>query len=283
MASVIFRRYWIDGDRTHAAIVGDISLDSVWRGRGLGQLLLRFMTDYLEDHFPEHPAFVIPTEAARRSFAEIGWTTPGKLIPYVYLLDPTRYVRPVVRSEAVATAIVTRTRDVARRLARRLVRDGNSLQILDNPDDPALVAFLRELPKLKGSALHDFGPRFLTWRYAQHPRIRFRIAKLVRNREVLAFLVFEQDADARSCLVFDLVAATPPDLLCMLALFILRALSEPGLTTVRVLLDSLHPDRASLRRLGFVPRRSESVFQVHSLSGIAERVSWRVTLGDKDT
>src|SRR5205823_3553504 len=46
MASVVFRPYWSNNTRVQTAVVGDISLDTRWRGRGLGQALLRFMTEY---------------------------------------------------------------------------------------------------------------------------------------------------------------------------------------------------------------------------------------------
>src|SRR2546430_5984453 len=58
MASVVFRPYWSNNTRVQTAVVGDISLDTRWRGRGLGQVLLRFMTEYLDVHFPRQPAFV---------------------------------------------------------------------------------------------------------------------------------------------------------------------------------------------------------------------------------
>src|SRR2546429_9517048 len=105
MASVVFRPYWSNNTRVQTAVVGDISLDTRWRGRGLGQALLRFMTEYLDVHFPQQPAFVIPTEAARRALSKVGWVTSGTLVPHVYVLDPTRYVRALVRSGWLATRI----------------------------------------------------------------------------------------------------------------------------------------------------------------------------------
>jgi GNAT superfamily N-acetyltransferase len=98
MAAAIFHPYWIDGQRVQVAVIGDISVDGAWRGRGFGQQLLRFMTAYLDEHFPHHPALVLPTDSARRAFARIGWTTAGALAPLVYLLDPSRYLQPVLRS-----------------------------------------------------------------------------------------------------------------------------------------------------------------------------------------
>src|SRR4029077_21233487 len=44
MASAIFRPYSINAATGYVAVIGDISLDVQWRGRGLGRTLLQFMT-----------------------------------------------------------------------------------------------------------------------------------------------------------------------------------------------------------------------------------------------
>jgi RimJ/RimL family protein N-acetyltransferase len=281
MASVVFRPYWINGVRVQTAVVGDISLDTRWRGRGLGRLLLRFMTNYLDEHFPQQPAFVIPTEAARKALASVGWVTQGALVPHVYVLDCTRYVRALVRSGWLATRIAGQIRRLAGAVARaRTPRDG-SLHFKDTLDE-SLLQFARTLPASDGT-VHDTGPEALRWRYAQHPKTRFTFATFSRSGEVRGFLVFEESTLEQTCSIYDLVARTRPDMRAMLALFILRGLSMPGLITVRVLLDDRHPHRTCLRRLGFIARRSDAVFQVHSPSGTAERLAWCVTQGDKDT
>ena len=99
MAAAIFRPYWVNGARLQTAVIGDISVDAGLRGQGLGQLLLRSMTAHLDEHFPQHPALVIPTESARRTLASVGWATAGALAPLVYVLDPEPYIRPFVRSQ----------------------------------------------------------------------------------------------------------------------------------------------------------------------------------------
>jgi len=281
VASVIFRPYWVDSRRVYVPVVGDISLGNAWRGRGLGQVLLQFMTDYLDEHYPEHPAFVIPTEAARRTLARIGWTTPGMLVPYVYLVEPAMYVRRAVRSAWLAGRIARQAKRLARLIASGHVERGRSLDLVDELDG-ALIDFVREPPRIRGTAIHDVGADFLNWRYARHPRIKFKIAKLVDHGRVAGFLVFEDERADRSCSIYELAAATPADLRSMIALFILRAFADADVATLRVLLDDRHPARACLRRLGFIPRRAEAVFQVHSRGGVAERIAWQVTSGDKD-
>ena len=281
MVSVVFRPYWINSARAQTAVVGDISLDTRWRGRGLGRALLRFMTEYLDEHFPQQPAFVIPTEVARRALASVGWVTPGALVPHVYVLDATRYLRAFVHSEWLATRIARQMKGFARMATRlRAPRDG-SLHLKDTLDE-SLTAFALGLPA-SGGVVHDLGPESLNWRYAQHPRTRFTFARFARSGETRGLLVFDEDTLDQSCSIYDFVAKTPADMRAMLALFVLRGLSMPSLVTLRVLLDERHPCRTYLRGLGFIARRPDAVFQVHSRSGMAERLAWCVTLGDKDT
>ena len=100
MASAIFRPYSINAMTGHVAIIGDISLDQQWRGRGLGRSLLQFMTAELDREHAGRPGLVIPTESARRTLASVGWVTAGSLAPLIYVLEPSHYLGgPLVRNE----------------------------------------------------------------------------------------------------------------------------------------------------------------------------------------
>jgi len=102
--------------------------------------------------------------------------------------------------------------------------------------------------------------------------------------ETSEFLVFEESSLAGTCSFHDLFASSSADLPALLALVILRGLGTRGLVSLRLLLlDEPHPGRRHVRRLGFIARAAETVLQVHSRDGRAERVAWRITQGDKDT
>lgn len=280
MAAAIFHAYWVSGERIQVAVIGDISLDAAWRGRGLGQLLLRYMTAHLDEHFPRHPALVIPTDSARRAFAKIGWTTAAALAPLVYLLDPARYLRPVVRSERLARGVGRALRSCARLLARRHVRPGDALSLSAAPE-ASFDALVRKTSLQ--APVRDSERAALEWRYVRHPHTRFTFATLRHAGEPRGYLVFEENTTSGTCSVYDLFAGSASDLRALLALFILRGLAIPGLASVRVLLDERHPCRDQIRRLGFIARAPETVLQVHSRDGSAERLAWRISQGDKDT
>jgi GNAT superfamily N-acetyltransferase len=280
MASAIFRPYRINTERVLTAVIGDISLDARWRGRGLGQVLLRFMTKYLDEHYPRQPAFVIPTESARRALASLGWITPGTLVPYVCVLDATPYLGATLRSQRLAGVIAGRLQSAVRAITR-LSAPRNGALFLSNARDDSTFE-LAGAPSASPGAVHDLGADELNWRYAQHPHTRFVYGRFYRADSLRGIVVFEDDVLTRTCSIYDLRASDPTDLRAMVALLVRRGLAAE-LTSVRMTLDNRHPARSCLRGLGFIARRADSVFQVHSCSGLAENATWRVTQGDKDT
>src|SRR5213082_3219768 len=220
-------------------------------------------------------------QSARRALTKVGWVTSGTLVPHVYVLDPTRYVRALVRSGWLATRIARRMRAVERIVTRLRATRVGSLHLKDTLDE-SLLEFARRLPP-PGGAVRELGPESLNWRYGQHPHTRFTFARFARSGETRGLLIFEDSTLEQTWSIYDLAAKTPADLSTMLTLFVQRAQSAPDLVTLRVTLDERHPCRTHLRTLGFIARRPDTVFQVHSHSGIAERLAWCVTQGDKDT
>lgn len=281
MAAAIFRPYHLDGVRVPVAVIGDISLDARFRGRGLGQMLLRYMTDFLDARFPQGLALVIPTDSARHALARVGWSTAGELASKVYVLDAAPYLQRIVRYRPLANVLARALRGGANQLARRHRGAGGSLTLASAPDE-ATYAFLGQLAQ--GAALaRDLKPGSLEWRYVRHPHSRFNFATYQVAGAVRGLLVFEDTKLSGTCSIYELFAQDEHDMRAMLAHFVLRSAAAGGVGTIRVTLDSAHPARAALRRAGFVARPAEAIYQVHSRNGNAERARWRITQGDKDT
>ncbi|MBS0581168.1 MAG: GNAT family N-acetyltransferase [Proteobacteria bacterium] len=281
MAAAVFRPYTVDSRATYVAVIGDISLDNRYRRMGLGQQLLRAMTEHLDQRDPGAYGLVIPTDSARRSLDKVGWVTGGALGSLVYLLDAEAHVRRLLHFRPLSVLAARGLRACMQLLARRHTRPGGVLRLNPAPDAHT-YAFLESLPHGSG-VQRRFPPGSLEWRYVRHPHSRFTFATYNRDGAVRGLLVFEDTSLEGTCSVYDLFAAEPADLRAMLAQFILRSAAVPGIATIRVALDEAHPARESLRRLGFIARPAEAVFQVHSRDGNAQRARWRITQGDKDT
>jgi len=279
MAAAIFRAYRFGDERVPTAVIGDISLDARWRGRGLGERLLRHLSEHLDEHHPRCPCLVIPTDSARRSLAAAGWVTGGELLPMVYLSDVGPYLKPLVRSARLASFLARPLRRFAGRRLQRLAPPAGTLELADVPPERVVdspwggeAAMVRDL---SGETLH--------WRYVRHPRMRFRFAAFREAGAARGLAVFEDHAAAGYWIIYDLRAATAADLRATLALLLERARATPRLSSVRVLLSGSHPAHEVLRQLGYIARPAEAVYQVHSRDGSAERRPWYLTQGDKDT
>ena len=180
MAAAIFRSYWVHGARTPVAVIGDISLDTRWRGRGLGEELLRFMTQHLDEHYPAHAALVIPTESARRALERVGWVAAGNLAPLVYVVDAARYLQPFTRSAALARAVARVIRACLRPLIERHAPHDGTLKVSDLPDTSIREAVRAQAAA--GVATRDLNAQVLGWRYTRHPHTAFRFATLKPRR-----------------------------------------------------------------------------------------------------
>lgn len=281
MAAAIFRWYRINGTRVQVAVIGDISVESKFRNRGFGQLLLRHLTEYLDVHFPQVPALVIPTESARRALERVGWRTAGILVPTVYVLNPSRYLERLVPVRAFARVLTRLAQSAQHRLLLRALPIEAVLE-LAAALSPDTIEFLGTFHCLSG-AVRDMSAAALDWRYARHPHTRFTFGTFKRSLEARGLVVFEDDISEGTCSVYDLLARDRLDLREMLALLVQRCRAIPELVTLRVLLDARHPAREALRSLGFIDRASTAVFQVHYPAGSSERPNWRISLGDKDT
>jgi hypothetical protein len=165
-------------------------------------------------------------------------------------------------------------------VSRHVPRDG-TLQVSDLPDSS--IGEYARAQAAAGVATRDLAAQVLGWRYTRHPHTAFRFATLSRRGVARAFLAFEESTHPGTCAIYDLWATSAADARALLALFLRRALTAAQLKSVRILLDERHPWRAEVRRLGFIPRPTEAVFQVHSGDGGAARLNWQLTQGDKDT
>ncbi len=280
MASAIFRSYQIAGTRTPVAVIGDISLDERWRRRGLGQKLLRFMTDHLAQSYPQYPSLVIPTPSAQRSLARVGWISGGQLAPLVCVLDPSRRL-PRFVGGALPAAASRVTRAAVRLLSRSHIPRDCTLEV-----SATLSATLRaRLPHFppSGRISRTLDAPTLDWRYVRHPHARFKFATFARAGRPRAFLVFEESQSEGTCFLYDMAAEDTSSLRGLLALFVRRGAETPALRTLRVLLDTKHSARVVLRQVGFIARAPEAAFQLFAAASQDPPRGWCLTQGDKDT
>jgi GNAT superfamily N-acetyltransferase len=282
MAAAIFRIFWIKDALESVAVIGDISLDACLRGQGLGQKLLKGLSEDLINRPLSCRAFVIPTEAARRSLNSLGWRSAGKLIPYVCLLNPSIRLARVLRSKSFGGMLGVLARSILRMSAKSQVKNGFWIDITDGFDS-AFDELWARLPKA-GLIMSDRRFANLTWRYHNHPNHSFRVARLICKGELKGYVIFEAKLADREYIIQDIVVENEADLVCMLALFISYCIDHGDVDSIRLLLSDCHPYSHKLWRLGFFARDVQAIFQAldSPLLDMSTTVLWCLTGGDKD-
>ena len=282
MAALIFRPFWLNGELQYIAVLGDISLDSELRGKGLGRCLLKFMTDYLDQSHPERLAMVIPNEAAERSLTHVGWMVGGRLVPYVFVLNPEAKLPSILKGSHLGVGVARAASKAMASVHRWHLRAGYSLSVVDTLDD-SFDVFWKRYPKTR-LLLSDRGIETLSWRYVDHPQNKFGFAKLEHDGRFMGYLVYERSGATPMCSVYDFILLEHSDLPCLLALFVKHCADQGSIDTIRLLLVGEHPYRRQLWKLGFIAREDAGVFQLYGPKAQARlrESKWFLTYGDKD-
>lgn len=281
MASLIFRRYWVDGEPMYLAVLGDISLNEHERGKGVGQELLRIVSNYITEYFPKCTGFVMPNQAAERSLAAVGWTNGGKLTPFVLLLDPSAKALAFLKLKWLAACCVWPIRLVSMGLLWLNTERAYSMSVEAKPDE-SLDKLWQRFPK-SGKIIRDRSTSSLAWRFAAHPDLSFKFAKFVKAGETIGYLVFELSGQVPLCTIYEILVVKENELTSVLASFAMHCAQMKLANSIRIVLNDEHPYANGLWKLGFVARPSQGVFQVFNCAGHASgAATWMVSAGDKD-
>jgi GNAT superfamily N-acetyltransferase len=282
MASLIFRPFSMDRKEVYIGVLGDISLDESLRGKGIGRRLLEYVRRYLTENLADLTAIVIPNEAARKSLISAGWTIEGNLVPYALPFAPVGKLTRTLRSEFLARCLSGFMKRLVLALARFQTRKGYTMRMVSEVDT-SFDGFWESIPKAN-LILGARTVRTLTWRYADHPHVRFLIGKMMKSDELAGYLVFYYSLSDSTFYIYDLAVSEQKDLLCMLGLFLEYCTRQREAGNVRIVLSERHPYCGLLWKLGFVPRSDVGTFHVKWPNGSARenRPNWSMSLGDKD-
>ena len=282
MASLIFRKYWVNARPVHVGVLGDISLHADLRGKGHGRQMLEYVKNYLAQHMPDNPAFVIPNEAARKSLISAGWKHGGKLVSYVLPLAHIDKLARILKSNFFIRQANAAVRKVLSFVTRLYIKKELSLQLVSEPDT-SFETLWSDLSK-ENLILSDRGFESLFWRYSAHPHNKFSIAKLMKKGAIAGYLIYTISPSDKTYQVYDLLVKEQEDIFSMLALFLIQTLQHSDLYTIRLVLNDTHPYCKGLWKLGFIKRDDQPMFYKYWPVGFALKgdASWLLSLGDKD-
>lgn len=285
--SLIPHEYVVDGKPCSIGVLGDISVDKAWRGRGVTGAML--------DHLMQQDAIhglageiVLPNESAERPLRRTGWQPVSKLERYVKLVDVReRFQRNHKTHWWLNTALGW---------INQLLRLTSLETYLQEPSGfhgEAVSGFDERFDRLwnrlekKGMIIGCRNREYLTWRYSKHPVVTYQIYTVTCQKELYGYIIFH--ITDRHCSI--------DDILCLDQTSCARYCLASFLNFIRknsmafsIDIKTNHNDllHVPLALFGFIKRPGHLTLMV-SGNGAADRpaaftngAKWYLTSSDKD-
>ena len=281
MSALIFRYYYADNQKICFAICGDISLNSEYRSKGIAKELFRFMNSNIEKkNYPL--AFVIPTYAAQKSLSSTGWKVEESLVPHVFFIDITDKIYKFIKNRWVANLLALPYKYFIRSKLFFAGTNGFYSEIV-NDFDESFDEFWQTFNK-ENLIIRDKSVSTLCWRYKQHPQIEFLIYKIFKNNKFIGFIVYTFSKINNVCSVYEFIVQEKEYVKHAMNLFIKKIFQRRNTASIRIILNKNHQYSSILKKIGFITRGEDGVFQTYIPRGsdINKNLKWFVTRGDKD-
>jgi len=285
--SVTPHDYAIGSHTCSIGILGDISVDKDWRGKGIAEGMINYLNGL---HAFQNLAagVVLPNEAAARSLSKCGWQTVTKLRRYVKILN----VEATLEGWFGETWLTTRLAALPNYFLQACSAE-NSLEPSPDYTWKSTDVLDRRLDRLwdecgkSGNVIGIRDHDHLTWRYLSHPLEKYRAFLLLKRSQLCGYVMFHVSEgrchiddwlcrDGNSCYVH------------LLSYFTKYIRKDPAVSSISILINEQHAVRSALRKLGFIKRPDylRCMVKPHpALSGsdaTLNPAAWFLTAGDKD-
>jgi len=280
MASVIFRRFWVNNETQDIAVLGDISINTELRGQGISKQLFTYINSYIESH--DLFSFVMPNYLAMRGLCSTGWIKHDRLVSYVFILDPAEKLLKFIKIHKVAELTGRIFRLFFKRFYAFKSSMGLSMKVVDTYDS-TFDSFWQDLPK-HGTVMRDRSLQSLRWRYETHPQGKYLAAKFFHADRFVGYIIYRNEQDS-ICSIYDMVAVKDDYVEPMAVLFIKTQLDDESVNIVRIGLNDGNRYGPLLRKAGLIRRDENNFIIIYRLSPdavISENNRWFNTAGDKD-
>jgi len=281
MVGMVFRPYIVNNQRHYFAVIGDISLNSDLRGKGVAKKMFEFMNTHIKkENYP--CAFVIPNPAAQKSLSSAGWNIEDSILPHVFLINPWEKIYGIIKNRFFSA--------LAGKLFKQFVKARLMLVpylgiTMEHPIsfNNSFDSFWKRFDKTN-LVIRDRSSAMLTWRYANHPYNEFKIVRFQKNNQFVGYLIYMTNAEETTCTIYDLISSDNKLIKPTIMLFIKSLCLTRQIISIRITLNCRHPYSALLRQAGFFRRVDDNVFQTFPKSLAGNYVAnWFLTSGDKDT
>lgn len=279
VAGVVFRKYYVRGKLEEVGVLGDIALETEYRGKGLGKKLF----DTINRSFHEDDStigFVIPNEMAKRPLKATGWETVDRLVPYVMNIEPMdKFVMSFGNKTAIVIGKIIRKSLL---LLLRLQVDKEMEFISVTLNHSTLINLWERLSENK-LVMRDRRMESLLWRYKEHPKGGFIFLECRKGKQSVALLVIRLNPNKETCIIYDFIGKLKGmhKVLRALALWLYR---EKGVNKLRFVVNEKRFFFKGLQRFGFIKRPALNDVLLYNGPGFQKEkdLHWYVTSGDKD-
>lgn len=281
MAGLIFRPYWINGEIKYIGVLGDISLDSELRGKGIAKDFFIFINSYLNDNSTSF-AFVIPNIPAQKTLSSAGWQIQEKLIRHIFMLNPCEKLLSIIKIKSLSNLISVIYKTLIG-LKIRYKAKGNYKMEFVNKLDHSFDTFWNNIRKDK-LILNDRSASTLTWRYLDHPYSRCRVVKFIAAGNFIAYLIYYIREDRKECIIYDILSNHDTNIEAIIWEFLMYVKKNVEVDMVNLVINQKNRYAAHLGNMGFSKRKGENLFQIYKIVPPDDTAQndWYITLGDKD-
>jgi hypothetical protein len=284
MASLIYRPYWVGGLLREVMVLGDISLNKEYRGSGIAEKFLCFISEYIQEK-SSACALVIPNRPAGKVLIRCGWRVQDQLVHHVLLLNPEKKIYSIVRIDFLSKALSACYRVLLGGYLMIFHAHNDCTLKISTEFDHDLDVFWKELQK-DNQFTRDRSCNSLEWRYKNHPdRLSFVIVTFYAGKSVSGYLVYVVTAGRESVKVYELVSSDEKNFSIFIKLFVNYIQKKDTVDSIRIALNASHPLGRTLRKTGFSARKGGQLI-LNFGSGCAnnqvENVQWCISSGDKD-
>lgn len=281
MAGSVFRTFWVDGVPCNVPVLGDISLNAEYRGKGIALRLLKMMNAYMKEQ--ESPfSLVLPNEAAYRTLSAAEWQVQDKMKPLVFWLDPSSKISEMTGCSALSRLVGFLVSRLAF-LFLSLINDSSWEVKESSKFDDSFDELWKTFPK-RNLILSDRSSSYLKWRYTKHPQTNYSVLKFFFHKRFVGYVICSDISGSGTCTIYDLLALKTSMVRPICHHFLLNLYKKNSIRSVRVSLNSQHPYWKIIRNAGFISRKDTGVVQIYKMYEV-EKVSpltWHICQGDKD-
>ena len=285
--SLIPHDYMLDGKTRPVGVLGDISVESEWRGRGVTQAMIGYVTGQKAFH-DLAGGIVLPNESAARALHKAHWETISKLERYVKIIDIKEKLSQRQKPNWLLNRICGWLNGVMRMIS--------------------LETYVKKPQGFVGEVVSDFDERFdllwnnlnkqgmnigcrnreyLTWRYSKHPLVAYQIYALTRRNELCGYIVFH--VTDRQCSIDDILCMTETPCARYLLSSFLNFIRNNSLAfSIDLKTNNNDLLRLPLRLFGFIKRPGYLEFMLAKTetkdppASFTNGSKWYLTSNDKD-